>query len=245
MSATATLKQRIRNKEVIVALRADVSLSRQKIETALSKGTYDLLYIDGQHSAFSEEQIVSYCSAAEEMDLPVQFRIPHTRNAYLIGRYLDFGLTGILVPETETVATVDEAIFYTYYPPLGRRSWGGPARRGIKARGGRLDRREYAEWWNSFVVLSVQLESIAAINNARSFVKPGMDYLAFGPNDLQFDLEMHPEFPMQGVDECMRYVAAQVKDLGTPLGMAVPTLPEEREKYIEMGITIFQENIRP
>ena len=58
--------------------------------------------------------------------MPVQFRIPHTRHTYLIGRYLDMGLSGILVPEVEDTAPAEEAVAYAYYPPgrqakLGRR----------------------------------------------------------------------------------------------------------------------------
>ena len=39
----------------------------------------------------------------------------------------------------------------------------------------------------------------------------------------------------------MRNVAAQLKGSGIRLGMAVITRPDERDKYLEMGITLFQE----
>jgi 2-dehydro-3-deoxyglucarate aldolase/4-hydroxy-2-oxoheptanedioate aldolase len=180
----------------------------------------------------------------EELGLPVQMRIPHTQQTYLIGRYLDLGPAAILVPEVMAEATVDEAVAYSYYPQIGRRSWGGIARYGLKARGGQADRREYAEWWNNYVVLAIQLESIEAISNARKLAKPGVDYVAFGPNDLLFSLEGHPEYPLQTVDDCMLNVAKQLKGSGIRLGMAVTTVPEERNKYLEMGITIFQEAAR-
>jgi 2-dehydro-3-deoxyglucarate aldolase/4-hydroxy-2-oxoheptanedioate aldolase len=178
---------------------------------------------------------------AEELGLPVQLRIPHTRHTYLIGRYFDFGPAAILVPEVMDEASVEEAVAWSYYPQVGRRSVGGDARYGRKAMGGQFNRLAYAEWWNNQVVLAIQLESIEAISNARQLAKPGVDYVAFGPNDLSFSLEAHPEFPLKTVDNCMRNVAAQLKDTGIRLGMAVMTVPEERDKYLEMGITIFQE----
>lgn len=245
MSTSASLKQRIRAGDTIVALRVPVEIERSSLEAALSKGTYDLLYIDGQHTAFSEAQLVAFCAIAEELELPVQFRIPHTRHTYLIGRYLDLGPTSILVPEVESEATVDEAIAYSYYPQVGQRSVGGVARRGVKARGGQVDRLEYAAWWNDIMVLAIQLESVEAILNARQLAKPGVDVIAFGPNDLQFSLEAHPHFPLNTVDACMRHVAEQCKGTQIRLGMAVTTEPEEREKYLEMGITLFQESPRP
>ena len=91
------------------------------------------------------------------------------------------------------------------------------------------------------VVLAVQLESAQAISNARQLARPGVDYLAFGPNDLTFDLEGHPNYPLQTVHDCMRNVAAQVEGTGIRLGMAITTKPEERPPYLEMGVTVFQE----
>ena len=143
MPTGESLKQRIHSGEVVVALRVSITIDRGQLETALARGTYDLLYIDGQHTAFSDDQLVAFCAMAEDLDLPVQFRIPHTRHTYLIGRYLDLGPTAILVPEVADQAAVDEAVAFTYYPPDGRRSWGGTARRGVRERAGRV---EYAEW---------------------------------------------------------------------------------------------------
>ena len=48
--------------------------------------------------------------------MPTQFRIKNTRNAYLIGNYLDLGPFSIVVPQVEDEETVDEAIDAFYYP---------------------------------------------------------------------------------------------------------------------------------
>ena len=241
MPPTQILKQRIKNGEIVVALRVSVDIERAQLEDALGKGRYDLLYVDGQHSAFSDEQLVAFCATAEELGLPVQFRIPHTRHTYLVGRYLDLGLAALLVPEVVEEATVDEAVAFCYYPQMGQRSWGGAARHGLK-RWAAVDRLEYAKWWNDYVVLAIQLESVEAISNARKLARPGVDYVAFGPNDLCFSLEGHPQYPLQTVDECMRNVAEQLQGTGIRLGMAVTTIPDERDQFLDMGITIFQED---
>lgn len=143
------------------------------------------------------------------------------------------------------VAAVDEAVAYAYYPPVGRRSWGGAARYGTQQAGRRLGRTEYATWWNEHVVLAIQLESIAAIEQARALAKPGVAYVAFGPSDLSFDLERHPEYRFRTTDDCTRFVAEQLAGTGIRLGTAIVTEPEERAKYLEMGLTVFQETPRP
>ena len=236
-----SLKQKIKDGDVVVALRPPITISKADFEKALTKGSYDLVYIDGQHTPFSDDQLVAISAIAEEAGLPVQFRIPHTRNTYLIGRYLDMGLSGILVPEVEDTGAVDEAVAYAYYPPIGKRSWGGAARFGQVQDGKRLSQPEYVEFWNNHVVVSVQIESIKAVESAASLAVPGIDYLAWGPNDLGLDLKRNPGYHLKTSDDCTRYVWERVKGQGIKMGMAIVTEPDERQKYIDMGMIMFQE----
>lgn len=244
MSESRSLKQRIADREVIVALRVNVTMERSALISALEQKPYDLLYVEGQHSPFTDDQLRDFCQIAEEMNVPVKLRIPHTYQTYLIGRYFDFGPTAIMVPEIETEASVEEAVKFTYYLPKGRRSFGGPYRLGIASGNAPGGLHEYAAWWNEHAVLGIMLESVEAIANARRFVKPGLDFIAFGTSDLGLSLATNPQFPIQDTDECMRYVCDQVKDQ-VALGMAIPTEPDERQKYLDMGITIFQETLVP
>jgi 2-keto-3-deoxy-L-rhamnonate aldolase RhmA len=194
MPSQDSLKQRIRKGEVVIGVSAPITADRQRLEDILRRDSYAFVSVDSQHAAFNEEKLVQFCAIAEELDIPVQFRIKHTRHAYLIGNLLDLGPSGVEVPQVEDEATVDEALAYFYYPQSGNRSWGGAARRGIQ---GRDDRRTYAEWWNNYGVLWLQIESIEAITKARKLAKPGVDCLSFGPSDLSFSLEAHPEHPFK------------------------------------------------
>ena len=238
MSESKTLRQRIKAGETLVALRGSLKTSKQELADIWATGRYDYIWIDGQHTAFSEQELVDYCSAAEELGIDVQLRLPHTRFAHLAGRYLDLGPSAVLVPEVMEVATVDDVIAYAYYPQMGRRSWGGLARRGL---GQNLDRLAYAEWWNSYVIVGIQVESVEAVTNVKNLAKPGISVVTFGPRDLSFSLEGHPAYPLQTVDDCMRNVATQLQGTDIRLAMGTPTLPSERDKYLEMGLTLFQE----
>ncbi len=241
MSAAKALKQKIKDGEIVVALRPPITISPSDLEIALSKGKYDLIYIDGQHTPFNDDQLVAISAAAEKHGLGVQFRIPHTRNTYLIGRYLDMGLSGVLVPEVEETGPAEEAVAFAYYPPVGKRSWGGAARYGQVQDGKRLSQPDYVKFWNEHVIVSVQIESIKAVESAASLAVPGIDYLAWGPNDLGLDLKRNPDYKLKTSDECTKYVWDRVKDKGIKMGMAILTEPEERQKYIDMGMTMFQE----
>ena len=238
MSQTKALRQRMKAGEILVALRGSLSTTKSELEDIWSTGSYDYIWIDGQHTPFTEDQLVEYCAAAEELGIDVQLRIPHTRHAYLVGRFLDFGPSAVLIPEIMEPETVDDAIAYAYYGPIGRRSWGGAFRRGLKTIG--TDRLTYSKWWNDYVILGIQVESVEAVTNIRNLAKPGVSVVTFGPNDLMFNIDDHPGYPLQTVEDCMRNVAEQLAGTDIRLAMGTATKPEERDKYLEIGITLFQ-----
>ena len=221
MTDQLSLKQRIRNRETINVGTASLNASRSELETILSQNSYDLIFTDTQHVAFNEEHLVSLCAHLAELEVPVQLRIKHTRHAYLIGNYLDLGPLAIVVPQVESEATVDEAINAFYYPPLGKRSWGPSSGYGIQDRD---DRLEYAQWWNSNGILSLQLESVDAIINARKLAKPGVDMFVFGANDLRFSLETYPAPPFKSVEECFQHVVKQMEKTQVKVGVAYSPL---------------------
>ncbi len=244
MADGTNLKERIHRGELIFGVGAALDFSRSQLEDLLSLGNYSFVYVDSQHAAFSEKELVNFCALAEAVQIPVQLRIPHTRHTYLIGRYLDLGPTGIMVPEVQHTREVDEAISFFYYAQVGRRSSGGVARRNLSAFGeptnpASIDRLAYADWWNSNGFLTIQLESVEAIINARKLAKPGIDLLAFGPNDLRFSMESLPHSPFQTVDECIRHVLEQMRDSTVQVSLGAASA-EERDKYIEMGVTVLQ-----
>lgn len=241
MNNERSLKQRIRAGEIIHGLQASLDTGPDELTAAVARKKYDYIYIDGQHTAFSESGMVAFCGLAQSLDLPVIFRIHHTRHAYLIGRYLDLGILGVIVPEVEERAVVDEALAYAYYPQQGKRSWGGTARYGLNTADGPLDRHSYAAWWNDNVLVAIMPESVEAIRNIRALATPGVDFVTFGPNDLLFSIEGHPDFPMRTVEECIRHVLAELS--GTGVAVAIGTAIEgDRARFQEMGVTIFSES---
>ena len=232
-----SLKGRIHAGEVVVGVAAPLDATKPQLQAILSKDTYGFLTIDSQHSPFNEEKLVAFCSVAQDLGMPVQFRIKNTRHAYLIGNILDLGPMAIEVPLVEDEAVVDEALDAFYYPQVGHRSWGGAARHGISDRDNRL---EYADWWNNHGVLSLQIETLAAVTNARNLAKTGVDCLTWGPADLAFDMEGHPHHPIQTVDDCLRHVLSQLQGTGVKISFRNGT-PDQRQKYIDMGVTVFME----
>lgn len=225
------LKQRIRNGDDILGVSLPSWSTREDFERALNVRDYDFIQADSQHSPHSDDRLVAYCQIAQEFSVPVRYRIRHTREAYLIGRYLDLGPTGIEVPQVEDVATVDEAIDSFYYPPMGMRSFGGANRVGV---GERSSWEEYGAWWNDHGVLWCQVESVAAVTSTSELARPGLDCIAFGPTDLTANLYHNPHATLKTLDDCVCYVVDAVE--GTDTGVCLRTSFDQKQKYNDLGV---------
>lgn len=237
--AAGNLKQRIGAGEEIIGANVGMTHSVDQLRKVVESGEFDFLWVDGQHSAFSEDRLVEFCDKADSLDADVMFRIKHTCHSYLVGNLLDLGPTGIEVPQVETESTVDEAVDFFYYPQQGMRSWGGGARRKVDEVGD--DRLRYAAWWNNYGVLMIQLESIPAVTAAHKLARAGVDCLSFGPNDLMYSIEAHPNHPFRTVDDCVRHVVDQLRDSRTMVCFRNYD-PAVRQKYVDMGVTVFLES---
>jgi 2-keto-3-deoxy-L-rhamnonate aldolase RhmA len=212
-----SLKEKMHKGEAIRTVTAPADLTRGQLEEVLKKnGKVDLFYLDGQHRPLpGERDLVKFCKLAEELGAGVQLRLPHPRLAYLTGRFADLGVLSIMVPLVEEVSTADEAIQNFYYPPLGNRSWGGEFRYGEKPP---TDRLKYAAWWNGTGMLGFQIETLRAALNVRNLVQPGVDFIAWGPGDMSFDLERHSHRPFGTLEEVHAFVIEQLKgvDVSVP-----------------------------
>lgn len=235
MHGIETLKNRILKKEKIVGASVRTWATRDDIEAAMSIVDYDFLAVDAQHSPFSEHDLVNVCDIANNLGIPIQLRIKHAQLTFLIGNLLDLGPSMIEIPQVEELTTVRDAVNNFYYPQKGRRSW-GPAR--SPQTNEYPDRITYAEWWNSHGILWMQIESLSAIMQARQMAELGADVLSWGPNDLTFNREAHPDHPLKTDDDCIKQVITSLQ--GTETTLCLRTYGEEQmAKYSEFGATMF------
>ena len=205
-----SLKEKLHKGEAVRSVNAPAGSSRSELAAIIKKnGKVDLFYLDGQHRPLpGERDLVTFCKLAEALGAGVQLRIPHPRLAFMTGRFADLGVLSIMVPLVEDVATADDAISNFYYPPLGNRSWGGEFRYGEQPP---TDRLKYSRWWNGTGMLGFQIETLRAALNVRNIVKPGIDFIAWGPGDMGFDIERHSNSPFKSLEEVHAFVIEQLK----------------------------------
>src|SRR5579859_375331 len=237
------LRARIAAGEELVMLRGDIGWSKDELAARWATGKYDFIWLDAQHSAYSDHHLVALTVVAEELGIPIQLRIPHTREAHKVGRFFDLGITGALVPEVMEASTVQDAVDFAYYGPIGRRSWGGANRLGLRNRAAPTPRRQYADWWNQTVLLSIQIESVETVRNIGQLVEPHSEHIThvtWGPNDLEFSLEKHNDPQLNTVEACMAHVARQLHGSGIGISMGTAAVFADYPKYRDLGVTIFQ-----
>ncbi len=154
------------------------------IAEALSRTGIDYLQIDTQHGDWGPGSTLAALVAMEGGSATPMARV--ARNDYtLIGRLLDEGMMGIIVPMVHTAEDAKAAADACRFPPIGTRScgWG---------RVGRTD-PDYWDWIDEQVLLMVQIESITAVDNAEAILStPGVDGCWTGPADLAYSMGIHP-----------------------------------------------------
>ena len=238
--SNGNLKQRVGSKEQVLGLTVPANVEREQLDRLLQRGPYDFIMVDSQHSPLNEERLVALSALAAEMNTFFQLRIKHTRQTYLVGNYLDLGPCGIEVPQVETEATAIEAVENFYYLPAGKRSVGGAARPRAKEFS---DPFAYAEWWNNYGILWMQVESVEATEQVYALAKPGVDCVSFGPTDLSFSLKYSDHPRLKTVDDCVTQVVETFR--GTQTAVCFRTFtPTKRQQYLDMGVTVILEHFQ-
>ena len=102
---------------------------------------------------------------------------PRAADFGLIGRALDAGAAGVIVPMVDGVEDARRVVDAAYYPPIGRRSW-GPIRSPYGA-------PSDVEAANDGVLVAIMIETLGALAAVDEIAAlPGVDMLFVGPFDL-------------------------------------------------------------
>jgi 4-hydroxy-2-oxoheptanedioate aldolase len=179
---TNTAKQRLLAGEP--AFGYGLSLGSPIAAEALAQSGIDFILLDTQHGSFGPDSTIACLMAMASGTATPMARV--ARNDYtLIGRLLDEGALGIVVPMVHSAEDARAAADACRLPPVGTRSWGW----GRAARYG----GDYPDKVNDEIFVAVQLESITAVENAEAIMAtPGVDGCWAGPADLALSMGIDP-----------------------------------------------------
>lgn len=195
----------------------------------LASSGIDFVFLDGQHGSFGMDSVIANLMAIGAYPADAVARVP-VNDFTWIGRFLDEGCVGIVVPMVNTEDDAKKAAAAMRFPPAGSRSWGW----GRAARYG----ENYPDEINDEVFLAVQIESRTAVENAEAILAtPGVDGCWIGPGDMALSYGIHPRdrFSSEVHAEAVAKILQACKDTGKFSGFATSG-PQEALALAARGV---------
>lgn len=205
-----------------------IGMGSVRAAEVLAYTAIDWILLDTQHGSFGGDQI--HQSFAVMRHSPAIPMARAARNDYtMIGRLLDEGAMGIIVPMVESVEDARRAADACLHPPRGKRSfgWGGAGQYGP----------DYPDWINQEIFVAVQLESITAVENAEAIMAvDGIDGCWAGPADLALSIGVDPREAGESERhaEALAEIVRACKAVGKIPGIAAAS-PEDAVARAEEG----------
>jgi 4-hydroxy-2-oxoheptanedioate aldolase len=176
----------------------------------------DWLVLDLEHGSGGEEQVRDVVPAAGAYGVPTVVRVESAARIR-IGRVLDLGAAGVMLPRMDTAAEVAEAVRHLRYPPAGDR---GVATYNRACRFA-LDPGALARAAGE-VLGVVQIESASAVDQVDQIVAiDGVDVLFVGPQDLSHNLGVPFELDSPAYVAALQRVRAAAERHGKTCGLLV------------------------
>jgi 4-hydroxy-2-oxoheptanedioate aldolase len=177
---------------------------------------FDWVLLDLEHGAGGEEQVRDVVPAAGSYGVPTVVRV-ETDARIRMGRVLDNGAAGIMLPRMDGAEQVGAALTHLRYPPVGDRgvaTYNRACRFGLDP--GALERADEE------VLVVVQVESAAAVAAADEIAAlDGVDVLFVGPRDLSHDLGVPGDTTAPAFVEALQTVLAAARRHGKAGGLLV------------------------
>jgi 2-dehydro-3-deoxyglucarate aldolase/4-hydroxy-2-oxoheptanedioate aldolase len=172
-------------------------------EIAAVGGGVDCVLLDLEHGAAGEDLVGPTVVAGMAYGIPTLVRV-ETSERIRIGRALDAGASGVMIPRIETAEQVSAVVKHMSYPPFGDR---GVATYNRSAKWGR-DLSGLTQKANAACI--IQIETLKALENVEAIAAiDGADLLFVGPLDLSFALGVPRDFKSPiFVDACAKVIAA-------------------------------------
>ncbi len=146
---------------------------------------FDYINLDFQHGLIDYTEAVPVLQSLTGTDAVLTCRVPWNEPG-IIGKVLDAGAMGVIIPMVNSVAEAEQAVRSCRYAPDGARSFG-------PVRAARLFGPDYASRANDEVACIPMIESAAAIADLDNILDvPGIDAVYVGPADLAISLGLPP-----------------------------------------------------
>jgi 4-hydroxy-2-oxoheptanedioate aldolase len=189
---------------------------------------YDFVCVDTQHGLIGDDALLPMLQALAATGTPSLVRVSH--NALdVIGRALDRGAAGVVVPLVESVEEAAAAVSACHYPPRGTRSY-GPTR---------------VAWSGADLLApglcAVMIETAAGLDALPGILEvDGVDAVFVGPSDLALGTgrTLAGQDDDLSYDELLASITARCGAAGIPVGIYCSS-PAHVRRFRDLGFTWF------
>jgi 2-keto-3-deoxy-L-rhamnonate aldolase RhmA len=213
-------RERLRKHENTIGIFAGLG-SPMAAEVAAAAGV-DWVLVDCEHGAASDDVVSATVVATGGYGVPTLVRVESAEHIR-IGRALDAGAAGVMIPRSESADDVRAVIRHFDYPPVGDRgvaSYNRAARWGMDTEALSGDRRAAA---------IIQIETTGALEDVDEIASiPGVDLLFVGPLDLSYSLGIPRQFDHADFLDALDRVVQAGNRAKVATGILAPTVDAAR-----------------
>ena len=180
----------------------------------VARAGYDYVCVDGQHGLADFASMVSIFQATDAVGAMPLARVL-SNDAGLIGRVLDAGAGGVIVPLVNNAEEAARAVAACRYPPEGARSY-GPVR-AAEVLGTNTPGDLGGE-----VLCFVMVETREGLERVEEIAAtPGLDGIYIGPSDLALSLGLAPTLEISEKEhvEAVRRIRGACRESGIAAGI--------------------------
>jgi 4-hydroxy-2-oxoheptanedioate aldolase len=186
---------------------------------AVSAAGFDYVVIDLQHGCAHEAQLPGLCSAVLSGGATPLVRA-RSKSFADIGRSLDLGALGVIVPNVDNAEEARAVIASVRYPPTGVRSSG----------------RLHLDVLEPLCVVMVESRSaVEALSETLGTARPDAIYV--GPDDLSRSLGCRPDYTDPPFRSAVEEIIGQCQRAGVAVGVHDP-LGERASAHAAAGCTL-------
>jgi len=199
---------------------------------------FDYLCVDMQHGAAAYSDAVGMFQSLQSSTSAPIARVPWNEPG-IIGRILDAGSLGVIIPMVNSVDEAAAAVAACRYPPAGARSWG-------PMRAARLHEGYSPASANEGVAVIPMIETAQAVEVLEDILDiPGIDAVYVGPADLSISYGLPPASDNEGpFADALEHIVAQCNAKGVVPGIhTTPSLAQKRRDQGFRMITVTSDAI--
>ena len=207
------LRSRILGGETLFGTFA--SLGSPMAAEICGRAGFDWVIIDLEHGAAHESELLTSLYAVGSTPATALVR-PRSADRLRVGRVLDLGAHGLMIPRIDLPAQAAEVISFMRYPPDGTRGLA------LSTRGAGLGELGHGDVQaiNRQVVGIIQIESPSAVEHAAEIAAiDGVDVLFVGPADLSHSMGIPGQFDDPQFVDALRQVVAAADGAGKAAGI--------------------------